>query len=139
MPTSFVVKAGTVSIPVYFRTRTVSGRTYPTFEVASRNPDGKRKVQAFSTEAAARAEARRLALAQASGQTPAFTLTAADADLYRRAVAILAPTGGTLLEAAAFYAQRNPAGIDRRTVAEVCQAFREDLEARGLSTAYRKF
>ena len=133
---SFVVKAGSVSVSVYGRIRKVAGRRYTTFEVCHYTPDGVRKRQPFNDETKARVEAERIAAALSCGQVGVSTLSATDADRYRRALALLEPTGADLIDVVSDYVRRHPPGTDRKTVRQIVEEFLRDGESRKLSAEH---
>src|SRR5271170_4357038 len=87
------VKVGDVVIKIYKRTRpTVTGGTRTIWEVAN-YIGGRRRLQSFSEQAAARDEAQRIGRLLSSGESTAANFRGTDAASYGRAVEILRNAG----------------------------------------------
>jgi integrase len=168
-----VEKTGNSTVPIYRREKLhkASGKVYQVFEVADYST-GQRRLQSFSDPAAAIAEAQRISGLLATGDTFAAKLRGSDAASYGRAVELLRAAGvespleliaaryaqavtllgaDMVVEAAEFYAQRNPANREPRTVQQVAdelialkanrkfsERYLQDLRAR-LNTLAKRF
>ncbi len=132
------VKRGNVTVKIY---RTQSAGGYVFFQVADYST-GQRRLRSFSDLAEARCEAERIASAIASGEAAVLDLSAQDRSAYVRSLELLKSTGTPvevasatyaeafkvlggdhLMEAARWFAKRNPAKLPVKTVAEVVTEF----------------
>lgn len=145
------VKVGSVSVTVYRRTRADGSHG---FEVADYST-GSRRLRSFPTADSALAEAQRIARLMASGDATAAQVTGRDVASYGRAIELLRPAGlaielaaanyarafdilggDRILEAANFFAARNPDRLPARTVAEVVGELVKLKTERGASARY---
>jgi integrase len=149
---------GNVKVPIYRREKLhkPSGKVYQVFEVADYTV-GQRRLQSFSDQADAIAEAQRIGRLLATGETSAASLRGTEAASYGRAIELLRAAGletplelvaaryaeaakalGTemIVEAAKFYAQRNPANREARTVQQVADELVALKENRKASARY---
>jgi len=98
------VTVGNVTVKIYARVNKVQGKNYQNFEVADYS-SGARRLRSFSDNAEAVAEARKIALLLAAGETTAAQMRNPDAASYGRAVELLRPTGVSLEIAAGHFAE----------------------------------
>ncbi|HEY5233668.1 MAG TPA: site-specific integrase [Verrucomicrobiae bacterium] len=151
------VKVGDVVIKIYQRTRqTVTGGTRTIWEVAN-YIGGRRRLQSFSDQAAARDEAQRIGRLLSSGESNAANFRGTDAASYGRAVEILRNAGletplelvasmhveavkilgsEKIVEAAKEYIRRNPVERPARTVRQVADELIEVKTKRKASERY---
>jgi integrase len=145
------VKVGSVSVTVYRRERADGS---PGFEVADYST-GSRRLRSFPTAETALSEAGRIARLMASGDVTAARVTGKEVASYARAIEFLRPTGlaievaadnyrkafeilggDRILEAAKFFAARNPDSLPARTVADVVSELVTIKTERGASARY---
>jgi integrase len=151
------VKVGDVVIKIYKRTRpTVTGGSRTIWEVAN-YIGGRRRLQSFSDQAAARDEAQRIGRLLSSGESTAANLRGTDAASYGRAVEILRNAGletplelvasihveavkilgsDKIVEACRDFIRRNPAERVPRTVRQVADELIELKTKRKASERY---
>ncbi|HZL13175.1 MAG TPA: tyrosine-type recombinase/integrase [Verrucomicrobiae bacterium] len=151
------VKVGDVVIKIYKRTRpTVTGGTRTIWEVAN-YVGGRRRLQSFSDQTAARDEAQRIGRLLSSGESTAANFRGTDAASYGRAVEILRNAGldtplelvasmhveavkilgsEKIVEAAKEYIRRNPVERPLRTVRQVADEMIEVKAKRKASERY---
>jgi integrase len=151
------VKVGDVVIKIYKRTRpTVNGNTRTIWEVAN-YVGGRRRLQSFSDQTAARDEAQRIGRLLSRGESTAANFRGTDAASYGRAVEIIRNAGletplelvasmyveavkilgsEKIVEAAKEYIRRNPVERRQRTVREVADELIELKTKRGASERY---
>lgn len=142
------------SVKIYERT-TPSG--YVGFQVANFS-EGKRKLESLKTEAAAVERAESIARKLDAQQAEAATITSREALTFTRANELLAPLGESLeiavaryveaaqtvggssrlIEAARFFAKRNPDGLPAKAVATVVTELIALKVSRGASPRYVK-
>jgi integrase len=153
-----VEKIGNTAVPIYRRNKfnMASGTTYQVYEVADYST-GKRRLQSKSDPAEAIAEAQRISRLLATGDTSAAKLRGSEAASYGRAIELLRAAGletplelvaarygeavkqlggDLVVEAAKFYAQRNPANREARTVQQVADELIDLKENRKASVRY---
>jgi integrase len=151
------VKVGDVVIKIYKRTRpTVTGGSRTIWEVAN-YIGGRRRLQSFSDQAAARDEAQRIGRLLSSGESTAANFRGTDAASYGRAVEILRNAGletplelvasihveavkilgsDKIVEACRDFIRRNPAERVPRTVRQVADELIELKTKRKASERY---
>lgn len=141
------VKSGSVSIKIYL----TPTRGYDAYTV-SYCVDGRRKRTTFAELEKAKREAKRIAARISSGDFTEATLDPEARAAYARSIELLKPcgialevaaaqfaeaskvlNGRSILEAAQFYAKRNPSAMPERTVAEVVEELIEAKRQDGLS------
>jgi integrase len=153
-----VEKTGNSTVSIYCRKKhhKASGKTYQVFEVADYTT-GQRRLQSFSDPANAIAEAQRIGRLLATGETSAAKLRGSEAASYGRAIELLRAAGletplelvaaryaeavkhlgaDLIVEAAKFYAKRNPANREPRTVQQVADELIALKENRKASVRY---
>jgi integrase len=132
-----VIKQGTHRVKIY-RVANRGGCLYQVTDYTT----GRRRLRSFADLEAAKVEAGNIVTKLSNGETEALKLTSADRAAYVRGLDHLKPTGASLelatsayaraieilggdylLEAARYYAKRNPAKLPRKTVAEVASEF----------------
>jgi integrase len=149
----FVAASGNSTAKIY---QTVN-RGSPEYKIPYRGEDGKRKFHRFSIYEGARDKGNEMLSQLATGNADAITLKARDKYIYTRATETLKPYGIALdlaaqwladmlnalegcnvlpVEAARFYAKRNPAKMPVKTVAEVVAEFIKRKEHLGKSGRY---
>ena len=151
------VKAGNIIVKIYRRDRpTITGGTRTIWEVADYS-GGPRRMHGFNDFAKAKAEAGRIAGLLAKGETTAANLHNTEAAEYGNAIAILRNAnlqtslqtvadryveavkilgGENIIEAAKFFAKRNPANREARTVQQVADELVKLKENRKASVRY---
>jgi integrase len=146
-----LVKVGGTVVKVYRYARPDGSFSYQVADYST----GARKLRSFPTGEAALAEAERLARLLASGEAHAARVGGRELAGYGRAVELLRPTGIALevaaahyaeavkvlggdrvLEAARFFASRDPSRLPVKTVAEAVEELLTVKEARGASRRY---
>jgi integrase len=151
-----VVKKGNIQVKIYRSVRKKGRSTYEQFDVADYS-SGKRKFIAFADEQDARTKAEEIAKNIAGGEVEVLALSKEDAAIYRRANALLEPTGIPLEVAAAiiadshkklggrshteaidFFVRRNPTTLPKKTVRDVYDELLAAKKADGASAVYRK-
>lgn len=153
-----VEKIGNTAVAIYRRDKhhKASGKTYQVYEVADYST-GQRRLQSFSDSAEAIAEAQRIGRLLASGETSAAKLRSNEAASYGRAIELIRDAGleiplelvaaryaeavtilgaDIVVEAAKYYAQRNPANRELRTVQQVADELVALKENRKASARY---
>lgn len=155
---SFVVKVGSVEIPVYHYWRSKGEARYEEFVIAFYSPEGKRVRRCFSEESSAREEAERVACGLSRGHPLVAGLSPSEVAVFNAAVSELAPIGiqlnvavsefvaakralpegTTLLEAARDFARRHPVNRPSRTVAQVVEELIADRTAAGCSEEHTR-
>lgn len=145
------VKVGGTTVKVYARDRGAKGIA---FEVSDYST-GARRLRSFADAGKALAEAERLARLLAAGEAHAAQVGGRELAGYGRAVELLRPTGiplevaaahyaeavkvlggDRILEAARFFASRDPDRLPPKTVEEVVAELLTVKEARGASPRY---
>ena len=153
-----VEKTGNTTVSIYRRDKfhKASGKTYEVFEVADYTT-GQRRLQSFSDPAKAIGEAQRIGRLLATGETSAAKLRGNEAASYGRAIELLRAGGVNtplelvaaryadavkalgsedIVKAAEYYAQRNPANREARTVQQVADELIALKENRKASARY---
>jgi integrase len=150
------IKRGSVTVKIY-RTEsksTESKKGYVSFQLADYS-SGKRKVRTFADLDEARREAEFIATKAANGEAAILELTSADRAAYVRSKQVLEPTGAALevaaahyaeafkilggdhlLEAARYFAKRNPANFPAKAVSEVVEELLAAKQSGGASDRY---
>ena len=127
-----VVKRGNCVVRIYKHTNRKGTRQYDEFKVASYDLDGNRKFQTFGDYEKAKATADGIVGSFASGDVEAITLKSKEAATYTRALESLQRTGaaldaaaseyakaweilggGSLVEAARYFAKKHPSKMPR--------------------------
>lgn len=147
--------------PIAVRRSGISVRVYPRqrgelthFQVADYS-SGKRRLVAFPTVAEAKAHAELVATRLASPDRAVLELKSSDRAAYMRATQLLAPLkvplevvaseyvearrilgDRSIIQAARFYAKKNPDAIPRKMMEEVVREFLADKAAKGKSDRY---
>ncbi len=154
-PAPLAVSVGNVKVRIYQRQRpTVTGGTRTIYEVADYSA-GSRRLRSFTDAGEARREAERIARLLAAGDATAARVSAKEIGSYARALEFLRPTGlaievaadnyrkafeilggDRILEAAKFFAARNPDSLPARTVADVVSELVTIKTERGASARY---
>lgn len=99
-----LVRAGSVSITIYSRSRRIRGRSYSEHSIHWREPDGKARKKAFGSLEKAKEFAGTVARGLSQGEAEAKRATPEDLAAYGAAVELLRPLGVSLLQAASEYA-----------------------------------
>lgn len=140
-----IVMEGNASVRVYCIKR---ANGYPLFQVANHST-GKRKLEGFSDEIDALKRAGELAKLIQAGDVAGADLSGREAASYGRAIELIRPTGdrletvadryasaveilgdgARLIEAARYFAKRNPDSLPKKTVEEVVEDLLATMEA----------
>lgn len=130
MASSFSVRSGSVSIPIYALR---DGRFCVSYHLNQR-----RYRETFVSQPKAERRAKEVAKAIRDQKAVGVVLTGADRDSYLRAVKLLEPTGVSLHDAVeSFVKNWRAVDLPKKTVSEIADEMIAAKRADGLSTAYQ--
>lgn len=130
MPSSFSVRSGPVSIPIY---ALHDGRFCVSYHL-----DQKRYRETFASRSDAENRAKAVAKAIRDQKALGVALTGADRDSYLRAMKLLEPTGVSLHDAVeSFVKNRREVELPQTTVGEVAEEMIAAKRADGVSEVYQ--
>ncbi len=157
LPTNWpvIIKRGGSNVRIYRHSNRKGDRRYEEFKVASYGLNGKRKLVTFSRFENAKIAAEDIASSFSTGNVDAITLTGKSAAAYARALESIRTTsaeldlaasefaraweilgGGSIIEAARYYAKRHPTKMPHKMVSEVVAEFIEAKTRAGKSADY---